>query len=52
MASIAVGRSILVAVWHLLADPAVRYRDLGPDHYAKHTDTNRKARGHKFPLPR
>ena len=49
-ATIAVGRSILVIVWHLLADPAARYRDLGPDHYARHTDTNRKARGHKRQL--
>lgn len=45
-ASCAVGRSILVIVWHLLKDPAARYRDLGPDHYARHTDHNRKIRGH------
>ena len=45
-ASCAVGRSILVIVWHLLKDPSARYRELGPDHYAKHTDRNRKARGH------
>jgi transposase len=45
-ANCAVGRSILVIVWHLLADPAARYRDLGPGHYARHTDRNRKARGH------
>jgi hypothetical protein len=49
-ASVAVGRSILVIVWHLLADPAARYTDLGPDHYARHTDKNRKARGHKRQL--
>jgi transposase len=49
-ASIAVGRSILVIVWHLLNDPAARYTDLGPDHYARHTDANRKARGHKRQL--
>jgi transposase len=49
-ASFAVGRSILVIAWHLLSDPAARYRDLGPDHYAQHTDTNRKARGHKHQL--
>ena len=35
---------------HLLADPAARYTDLGPDHYARHTDTSRKARGHKRQL--
>jgi transposase len=28
-AIVAVGRSILVIVWHLLADPTVRYHDLG-----------------------
>ena len=39
-------RSILVIVWHLLNDPAARYRDLGPDHYARHADTGRKVRGH------
>ena len=49
-ASFAVGRSILVIVWHLLSDPSARYRDLGPDHYARHTDANRKARGHKRQL--
>jgi transposase len=45
-ASCAVGRSILVIAWHLLNDPAARYRDLGPDHYAEHADRNRKARSH------
>ena len=45
-ASCAVGRSILVIVWHLLKDPSARYRDLGPDHYAKHSDAGRKIRGH------
>lgn len=45
-ANVAVGRSILVIVWHLLSDPAARYADLGPDHYARHADTSRKTRGH------
>jgi transposase len=45
-ASVAVGRSILIIVWHLLSDPAARYTDLGPGHYAKHADTSRKTRGH------
>ncbi len=49
-ASMAVGRSILVIIWHLLADPTARFTDLGPDHYARHTDTNRKVRGHKRQL--
>jgi transposase len=45
-ASCAVGRSILVIVWHLLKDPAARYRELGPEHYAKHANAGRKIRGH------
>jgi len=45
-ANVAVGRSILIIVWHLLKDPAARYTDLGPDHYAKHADTSRKTRSH------
>ena len=49
-ASIAVGRSIMIIVWHLLKDPAARFTDLGPDHYARHTDASRKARGHKRQL--
>jgi transposase len=49
-ANCAVGRSILVIIWHLLADPAARFTDLGTDHYAKHTGTSRKARGHKRQL--
>ena len=43
-AGCAVGRSILIIVWHLLNDPAARYRDLGPDWHARHTDRSRKAR--------
>ena len=43
-AGCAVGRSILVIVWHLLNDPAARYRDLGSDWHARHTDRSRKAR--------
>ena len=49
-ANVAVGRSILIIVWHLLNDPAARFTDLGPDYYARHTDTNRKARNHKRQL--
>ena len=32
-AIVAVGRSILVIVWHLLSDPEARFTDLGPDFY-------------------
>ena len=38
------GRSILVIVWHLLNDPAGRYRGLGSDWHAGRTDRSRKAR--------
>jgi transposase len=38
----AIARSILTIVFHLLADPTTRYRDLGPDFYARHLDTRRR----------
>ena len=43
-AGCAAGRSVLVIVWHLLNNPAARYRALGPDWHARHTDRSRKAR--------
>ena len=39
---VAVARSILVIVWHLLADPAARFSDLGSGYHASRTDKNRK----------
>jgi transposase len=45
-AQVAVARSILVIIWHLLANPAARYTDLGPGHHETTTDKNRKARSH------
>ena len=45
-AIVAVGRSILVAVWHLLADPEARYHDLGSDHFDRHISTDAKKRNH------
>lgn len=45
-AIIAVARSILVIVWHLLADPEATYRDLGADYYAAHINIQRKIRNH------
>jgi transposase len=45
-ALVAVARSILVIVWHLLADPAARFRELGAGYYASRTDTDRKTRNH------
>ena len=45
-AQVAIARSILVIIWHLLGDPAACYTDLGPGYYATHTDTDRKIRNH------
>ncbi len=45
-AVVAVGRSILVIVWHLLADPNTRYHDLGPDFYDSRTSPDRRKRNH------
>jgi transposase len=45
-AQVAVARSILVIIWHLLADPAARYTDLGPGYYQARTDVDRKLRNH------
>jgi transposase len=45
-AQVAVARSILVIIWHLLADPAARYTDLGSGYYEARTDTDRKLRNH------
>jgi transposase len=43
-ALVAVARSILVIVWHLLADPTARFSDLGADHYTRHVDKARRTR--------
>jgi transposase len=45
-ALVAIARSILVIVWHLLAGPATRYHDLGVGYYTSRTDKNRKTRNH------
>jgi transposase len=45
-ALVAVARAILVIVWHLLADPAARYHDLGAGYYASRIDKGKKARNH------
>jgi transposase len=46
-AKCAVGRSILVIVWHLLADPSVRFRDLGHGWHDDHdAGRDRKIRNH------
>jgi transposase len=43
-AQVAIARSILVIIYHLLADPEARYRDLGPDHYDTRINRDRKIR--------
>ena len=43
-AIVAVARSILVIVWHLLADPAARFTDLGADFYTHRIDSDRRTR--------
>jgi transposase len=45
-AQCAVGRSILVIIWHLLSDPAARFTDLGPDWNARKGDRDRKVQSH------
>jgi transposase len=45
-AIVAVGRSILVIVWHLLADPTARYHDLGPGFYDTRINADRAKRNH------
>jgi transposase len=45
-AIVAVGRSILVIVWHLLSDPTLRFQDLGAGFYDTRLDPERAKRNH------
>jgi transposase len=45
-AVVAVGRSILVIVWHLLSDPNLRYHDLGAGFYDTRVNAERTKRNH------
>jgi transposase len=45
-AIVAVGRSMLVIIWHLLADPDARFHDLGADHFARTVNTEARKRSH------
>ena len=45
-AIVAVGRSMLVVAWHLLAEPDTRFSDLGPGLYDSRIRTDRKKREH------
>ncbi|MDA8038857.1 MAG: IS110 family transposase [Actinomycetota bacterium] len=43
-ALVAIERSILVIVWHLLSDPNARFVDLGSDFYERRIDRDRRTR--------
>src|SRR5215217_6135397 len=45
-AIVAVGRSILVIVWHLLSDPTARFQDLGAGFYDTRINAERARRNH------
>src|SRR5215472_16686304 len=45
-ALVAIARSILVIIWHLLASRIVRFRELGAGYYASRTDKAKKTRNH------
>jgi transposase len=45
-AIVAVGRSILIIIWHLLSDPDARFHDLGAGFYHTRIDADRRKRNH------
>ena len=45
-AIVAVGRSILIIVWHLLGDDQARFHDLGSAYYQAHSDPEQRKRTH------
>jgi transposase len=45
-ALVAIARSILVIIWHLLVNPATRFDDLGPDYYTSRIVTQRRVRNY------
>jgi transposase len=45
-AQCATARSILIIIWHLLADPAARFTDLGPGWHQKKTNRDRQIARH------
>lgn len=45
-AIVAVGRSMLVIIWHLLSDPDAHFNDLGSDHFVRNVNTETKKRNH------
>lgn len=49
-ALVAVARSILIIIWHLLSHPAATFHDLGAAYYASQTSKDRKIRSHVHQL--
>ena len=45
-AIVAVGRSILVIIWHLLQDPDTRFHDLGSDYFSRRTNPDTRKHNH------
>lgn len=45
-AIVAIGRSILVIIWHLLQDPEARFHDLGTDHFSSRTNPDARKHNH------
>jgi len=45
-AIVAVGRSVLVVVWHLLSEPEARFQDLGSDFYQRSRGIERQKASH------
>jgi transposase len=45
-ALVAVARSVLVVVWHLLTDPTARFHDLGSEYYSSRIDKENRTRNH------
>lgn len=43
-AYVALARTMLVALWHLLSDPTMPFNDLGPDYYTSHTKIAKQVR--------
>jgi transposase len=45
-AIVAIGRSTLTIIWHLLNDDTATYADLGADHYTRHANPDTTKRNH------
>jgi transposase len=50
IALVAVGRSVLVILWHLLHDPGAHFVDLGVDFHPSRTNRQRRIRNHVHQL--